>query len=36
MWLKATFPMSKVLIFEGNSFVCGKNEDIRQFYDCTW
>ena len=35
MWLKA-FPMSKVLVFEGNSYVCWKNEDIRQFYDCTW
>ena len=36
MWLKTLFPMLKVLFFEGNSFVCGKNEDIRQFYDCTW
>ena len=34
--IKGSFPMSKVLVFEGNSFVCGKNEDIRQFYDCTW
>ena len=33
--IKGSFPMSKVLVFEGNSFVCGKNEDIRQFYDCT-
>ena len=31
--IKGSFPMSKVLVFEGNSFVCGKNEDIRQFYD---
>ena len=35
MWLKA-LPISKVLGFEGNSYVCGKNEDIRLFYDCTW
>ena len=34
--IKGSFPMSKVLVFEGNSYVCGKNEDIRQFYDCTW
>ena len=26
--------MSKVLVFEGNSNVCWKNEDIRLFYDC--
>ena len=26
--------MSKVLVFEGNSYVCLKNEDIRLFYDC--
>ena len=31
-----SFPMSKVLVFEGNSYVCWKNEDIRLFYDCTW
>ena len=41
MWLKALFlfqkfPISKVLVFEGNSYVCWKNEDIRLFYDCTW
>ena len=37
MWLKALFLcQKKVLVFEGNSYVCGKNEDIRQFYDCTW
>ena len=36
MWLKDTFPISKVLVFKGNSYVCWKNEDIRQFYDCTW
>ena len=23
--------MSKVLVFEGNSYVCWKNEDIRHF-----
>ena len=34
--IKGSIPISKVLVFEGNSFVCGKNEDIRQFYDCTW
>ena len=27
--------MSKVLVFEGSIYVCGKNEDIRLFYDCT-
>ena len=36
MWLKALFLMSKVLVFEGNSFACGKNEDIILFYECTW
>ena len=35
MWLKALFPISKVLVFDGNSYVCGKNEDFRLFYDCT-
>ena len=34
--IKGSFPISKVLVFEGNSFVRGKNEDIRLFYDCTW
>ena len=34
--IKGSFPISKVLVFEGNSFVCGKNEVIRLFYDCTW
>ena len=29
--IKASFPMSKVLAFEGNSYVCWKNEDIRLF-----
>ena len=33
--IKGSFPISKVLVFEGNSY-CGKNEDIRLFYDCTW
>ena len=33
--IKGSFPMSKVLVFEGNSYVCSKNEDIL-FYDCTW
>ena len=34
--IKGSFPMSKVLVFEGNSYVCWKNEDIRLFYDCTY
>jgi len=34
--IKGSFPISKVLVVEGKSFVCGKNEDIRQFYDRTW
>ena len=29
--IKGSFPMSKVLVFEGNSYVCGKNEDIKLF-----
>ena len=33
--IKGSFPISKVLIFEGNSYVCWKNEDIRLFYECT-
>ena len=36
MLLKALFLFQKVLVLEGNSYVCGKNEDIRLFYDCTW
>ena len=36
MRLKALFLFLKVLVFESNSFVCGKNEDIGHFYDCTW
>ena len=31
--LKGSFPMAKVLVFEGNSYVCWKNEDIRLFFD---
>ena len=27
--IKGSFPMSKVKVFEGNSYVCWKNEDIR-------
>ena len=35
--IKGSFPISKVLVFEGNSYVClEKNEDIRLFYDCKW
>ena len=26
--IKGSFPISKVLVFEGNSHVCWKNEDI--------
>ena len=29
--IKGSFPISKVLVFEGNSYVCWKNEDIRLF-----
>ena len=32
--IEGSFPISKVLVFEGNSYVCGKNKDIRLFYDC--
>ena len=34
--IKGSFPISKVLVFEGNSYVCWKNEDIifMTFYDC--
>ena len=32
--LKGSYPISKVLVFGGNSYVCGNNEDIRLFYDC--
>ena len=35
--IKGSFPISKVIVFGGNSYnVCGKNEDIKQFYDCAW
>ena len=33
--IKGSFPISKVLVFWGNSYVFGKNEVIRLFYDCT-
>ena len=36
MCLNGSFPMSQVLVFEGNSKVSWKNEDIRLFYDCKW
>ena len=36
MWLKALFLFQRVLVFGGKSYVCGRNEDIRLFYDCTW
>ena len=35
MWLKALF-LFQNFSFEGLSYVCGKNEDIRLFYDCIW
>ena len=31
--IKGSFPISKVLVFEGNSYVCWKNEYIRLFHD---
>ena len=34
--IKGSFSISKVFVFGGNSYVRGKNEDIRLFYDCTW
>ena len=34
--IKGSFPISKVLVFEGNLFVRGKNEDINLFHDYTW
>ena len=27
--IKGSFPMSKVLVFEGNSYVCWKDEDEK-------
>ena len=36
MGLQGSFPISKVLVFGGKSYVCWKNEDIRLFYDCKW
>ena len=27
--IKGSFPISKVLVFKGNSYVCRKNEDFR-------
>ena len=34
--LKGSFPISKVLVFEGNSYVVLLKKDIRLIYDCTW
>ena len=34
--IKGSFPISKVFVFEGNSYVCGKNEDIILFHDYKW
>ena len=28
--IKGSFPISKVLVFEGNSFFRGKNEDLNK------
>ena len=36
MWLNALFLFQKYLGFGGNSYVRGKNEDIRLFYDFAW
>ena len=30
--IKGSFPISKVLVFGGNSYVRGKNEDIKLFW----
>ena len=35
MWLKALFLCQKSLVFEGKSYVCWKNKDIRLFCDWT-
>ena len=34
--IKGSFPISKVLVIGGKSYVFGKNENIRLFYDCKW
>ena len=34
--IKGSFPILKVLVIEGISYVGWKNEDIRLFYDCKW
>ena len=34
--IKGSFPLSKVLVFEGKSYICWKNEDIKLVYDCKW
>ena len=34
--IKGSFPISKVLVFGGKSYVYWKNEDIRPLYDCKW
>ena len=31
MWFKGSFPMSKVLVFEGNSYVCWKMKILDYF-----
>ena len=33
--IKGSFPISKVLVFEGNSYVLEKMKITRLFYDCT-
>ena len=30
--IKGSFPMSKVLVFGGNSYVCGKNLKILDYF----
>ena len=30
--IKGSFPISKVLVFEGNSYVCWKNEEILDYF----
>ena len=29
--IKGSFPMTKILVFESDSYICGKNEDSRLF-----
>ena len=36
MWLKALFLCQKFSFSRVIATYVGKNEDIRQFYDCKW